>query len=162
MRDMPALSLAEFETQPFQMTLTGKIDAPAYAVFAELSDPSLWYPLMRRSRWMTGATSGVGAEREVDVIGFGRFRERMLAWDPGERVAFTMIRSTSPLFVQLGEDIRVGKDGSVEWRAVGRLTRLGRALAPALRAPMRMVLLRGLRNLEQRAASYPARGRDAS
>ena len=163
MREMPALTLPDFDVQPFIMTLSAKVDGAPYAVFAELSDPSLWFPTMRRSVWKTGATSGVGAEREVDLIGFGRFRERMLVWDQDQRIAFTMIRTTSPLFEQLGEDVRIDNDSTVEWRIVGRPTRLGRALLPALQPLVRAISRRALRNLNARVRSYPhQRGRDAS
>ena len=155
MRELLALRLAEFDAQPFALSMTAKLDAPPYAVFAELADPSLWFPTMRRSVWKTGATSGVDAEREVDVIGFGRFRERMLAWDASERVAFTMIGSTSPLFVQLGEDFQIESDSRIRWRLVGRPTVLGRALVPALRPIVRAMFRRALDNLEKRAAAYP-------
>ena len=95
MRSMTPLALADYDEQPFRFTATAKLDADPLAVFAELGDMSLWFPLMRRSVWKTGATSGVGAEREVDITTFGKFRERMLAWDTGARVAFTMTATTT-------------------------------------------------------------------
>ena len=74
MRSMTPVALDDFAEQPFRFTATAKLDADPLAVFAELSDMSLWFPLMRRSVWKTGATSGVGAEREVDIRSFGKFR----------------------------------------------------------------------------------------
>ncbi|HET6585221.1 MAG TPA: SRPBCC family protein, partial [Nannocystaceae bacterium] len=110
MRSMTPVALDDFDEQPFRFTATAKLDADPLAVFAELGDPSLWFPLMRRSVWKTGATSGVDAEREVDMVGFGRFRERMLAWEPGARVAFTMTRTTSPLVARMAEDWQLSRD----------------------------------------------------
>jgi hypothetical protein len=151
------LALDEFGEQPFQFTATAKLDADPLAVFAEFSDPSLWFPLMRRSVWKTGATSGVGAEREVDVMTFGKFRERMLAWDPGERVAFTMIGTTSPLMDQMGEDWRLTREDiytRFDYVMVGRPTRIGRLATPALHAIMRMIFIRAAGNIQKRAGTF--------
>ncbi|HEY0254699.1 MAG TPA: SRPBCC family protein, partial [Kofleriaceae bacterium] len=89
MRDLPEVSLAELGAAKYRFS--SMIRATPEAVFDELGDPSLWFALLHHSVWKSGATSGVGALREVRVHGFGAFRERMLAWDPGRRVAFTMI-----------------------------------------------------------------------
>jgi hypothetical protein len=172
MRSMIPLSLDQFEEQPFRFTASAKLDADPLAVFAELSDMSLWFPLMRRSVWKTGATSGVGAEREVDIRTFGKFRERMLAWDQGERpritdrsgpsfdagrIAFTMIGTTSPLVDAMAEDWRVSRDDiytRLDWVVVARPSRIGRAIAPALRAILRVMFVRAAGNLQKRAGSF--------
>jgi hypothetical protein len=157
MRSMTPLSLDDFAHQPFHFTATAKLDADPLAVFAELSDMSLWFPLMRRSVWKTGATSGVGAEREVDVRTFGKFRERMLAWDKGERVAFTMIGTTSPLVDAMAEDWVVTRDDiytRIDWIVVAKPSRIGRAITPALRAILRMMFMRAAGNLQKRAGSF--------
>jgi hypothetical protein len=157
MRSMTPLSLDDFAQQPFYFTATAKLDADPLAVFAELSDMSLWFPLMRRSVWKTGATSGVGAEREVDVRTFGKFRERMLAWDKGERVAFTMIGTTSPLVDAMAEDWILSRDDiytRLDWIVVAKPSRIGRAITPALRAILRMMFMRAAGNLQKRAGSF--------
>src|SRR4051794_12143525 len=97
MRTLVPLALGDLESQPFRFSATAKLDADPLSVFAELRDPSLWFPLLHKSVWKTGATSGVDAEREVSLRTFGVFRERMLAWDEGERVTFSMTKTTSPL-----------------------------------------------------------------
>ena len=157
LRPLTPLALDELDAQPFRFTASAKLAAEPGAVFAELGDPSLWFPLMRRSVWKTGATSGVGAEREVDVMGFGRFRERMLAWDHGMRLAFTMIATTSPLIASMAEDYRLAhEDGHtrLEWTVVATPSRVGRAVVPALRAIIRVMFVRAARNLQKRAGSY--------
>ena len=78
MRRMDPMTLADAAAAPFRFSAAVLLDADIHAVFEELRDPSLWFPMMRRSVWHTGATSGVGAERIVDITGFGRFHERML------------------------------------------------------------------------------------
>lgn len=153
MRELTALSLDELDAQPFHLTMRAKLDADPLAVFGELADPSIWFPLMRRSVWKSGATSGVGALREVDMIGFGRFRERMLAWDHGERVAFTMIGTTSPLIDRMAEDFRVTRDG-LEWTVAATPSRAGRVVTPALRPILRVMFARAAANLQKRVARY--------
>jgi hypothetical protein len=153
MRSMPPIELVDFDAQPFRMSTSAKLGASPDAVFAELGNPSLWWPLMRGSVWKTGATSGVGAEREVEVRTFGRFRERMLAWDPGHRVAFTMTATTSPLVAQMAEDWILTRDGDgsrLDWTVVARPTTIGRPITPALKAIMRAMFKRGCRNMEKR------------
>jgi hypothetical protein len=84
-----------------------------------------------------GHVGGVGAEREVGVRLFGRFRETMLAWEPDRRVAFTMTSTTSPLVAQMAEDFQITSElGGVrlDWTVVATPTGLGRLVTPALRA----------------------------
>jgi hypothetical protein len=157
MRSMTPIALDEYDEQPFRFTATAKLDADPIAVFAELGDMSLWFPLMRRSVWKTGATSGVGAEREVVVRTFGTFRERMLAWDAGSRVAFTMTGTTSPLVERMAEDWRVSRDDiytRLDWIVVAKPTLLGRAATPALKAVLRMIFVRACGNLQKRAGTF--------
>ena len=163
MRDMVPMTLDDAAAAPFRVTVTTQLEADPHAVFAELGDPSLWFPMMRRSVWRTGATSGVGAEREVDVLGFGRFRERMLVWEPGARVAFTMLATTSPLIARMTEDWRMSRvDGETRVEAIisGYPTKLGRIAQPVLRRVVATVFAGASRSLGKRAAQYP-RGKQA-
>jgi hypothetical protein len=136
MRDLVPMTLADFEGAPFHFSARATLSGTADAVFDELGDPSLWFPLMRRSVWRTGATSGVDAQREVDMLGFGKFRERMLAWDRGKRVAFTMTATSSPLIARMGEDWRLTQHPDhtdVEWIVVAYPSLIGRPITPVLR-----------------------------
>jgi hypothetical protein len=154
---MTPVALEEYGELPFRFTATAKLDADPLSVFAELGDPSLWFPMMRRSVWKTGATSGVGAEREVDMVSFGKFRERMIAWDPGERVAFTMIGTTSKLMDRMAEDWRLSREDiytRVDWIVVAKPTLIGRAATLPLRGIMRMMFMRACGNLQKRAGTF--------
>jgi len=166
MRSMTAVELDDFGEQPFRFTATAKLDADPLAVFAELADPSLWFPLMRRSVWKTGATSGVGAEREVDMMSFGKFRERMIAWDQGQRVAFTMLATTSPLVEAMAEDWQLSREDiftRIDWIVVATPTRLGRIATLPLRGILRMMFVRACGNLQKRAGTFrPERAKDVS
>lgn len=162
MRKLAPLSLEEFETQPFRIAGTAKLDADPLAVFAELGDPSLWFPLMTRSVWKTAATSGVGAEREISHRIFGRARERMLAWDIGARIAFTMTESDSPFVDRMGELWTLERDGIyTTWTYVFVATpsRIGRAFTPVLRRLLKMHFARGATNIQKRAGSYKGESR---
>ncbi|HTL37478.1 MAG TPA: SRPBCC family protein [Kofleriaceae bacterium] len=159
MRKLDPLALDDFETQPFRLTATAQLDADPISVFAELRDPSLWFPLLYKSIWKTGATSGVGAEREVRLRTFGTFRERMLAWDEGERVAFTMVGTTSPLIDRMAEDWQVSRPGGASiytqltFSVYATPSMIGRAATPALKIILRTLFNRAATNLQKRAGT---------
>lgn len=163
MRDMVPMTLDDAAKAPFRVTVATLLDADPHAVFAELGDPSLWFPMMRRSVWRTAATSGVGAEREVEVLGFGKFRERMLVWEPGVRVAFTMIATTSPLIARMSEDWRISRvDGQTRLESIvsGYPTTLGRIVQPVVKRLTSTMFAGAARTLGKRASQYP-RGKQA-
>jgi Polyketide cyclase / dehydrase and lipid transport len=163
MRDMVPMTLDDAAAAPIRVGGRCHFQADPHAVFEELRDPSLWFPLMRRSVWRTGATSGVGAEREIAHPVLGRFRERMLVWDPGERMTFTMLATNSPFIARSLEDwqLRGEAGGTVaEWLVAGYPTKAGRFAAPALRATVRLLFAGAARTLGRRAATYP-RGKQA-
>jgi len=149
------MTLAEIETAPFRVHETARFEASPDALFARMVDPRSWlewFPLMYRAEWMTPKTSGVGAEREVALRVFGKYRERMLAWEPGERFAFTMTASTSPLVKRMAEDWRMSREGNgvrLDWTVGGYPTTVGRMGAPALRAVLSRLFAGGRAKLEK-------------
>src|SRR4051812_17286350 len=156
MRTLAPLALEDLPSQPFRLTLTAKLDADPLSVFAELRDPSLWFPLLYKSVWKTGATSGVDAEREVSLRTFGVFRERMLAWDEGDRVCFTMVQTTSPLIDRMAEDWTIDRDGiysQLTFTMYATPSRVGRFVTPALKVIMRTLFMRAATNLQKRAGT---------
>jgi hypothetical protein len=160
MRTLDPIALLELESQPFQLVVSATLDADPRAVFEELRDMSLWFPLMYKSLWKTGATSGVGAEREVRVHTFGTFRERMLAWDTGERVAFTMLETNSPLIDRMAEDWWVVDDVAgtrLTWKVYATPSKLARPVSSALRLVLKTIFARAVKNLQKRAGTYRAR-----
>jgi Polyketide cyclase / dehydrase and lipid transport len=163
MRTLPPLELHEFDSQPFRIGGTATLDAAPSAVFAELGDPSLWFPLMLRSVWKTGATSGVGAEREINHALFGRARERFIVWEHDARIAFTMTRMSSRLVDQMGEDWRISREGGatrLEWKVVATPSRAGRLVQPVLRHTLNTMFARACTNIGKRAATF--KGKTAS
>lgn len=163
MRDMAPMELADVAAAPIQVGGSVWLDADPHAVFTELADPSLWFPLMRRSVWHTGATAGVGAERDIRHPVLGAFRERMIAWTPGERLAFTMLATSSPFIARALEDWQLTPERGgtrADWVVAAHATKLGRVAAPALKATTRLLFARGIHALAKRAATYP-RGKQA-
>lgn len=156
MRTMTPMNLSDFDSGPFRHQLSVRIDASREAVFAELADPArwlTWFPLMHEAAWVTPQVAMVGAEREVALYVFGRFRERMIAWEPNLRFAFTMTASTSPLASQMAEDNRLtsNADGTtqLDYTVAFTPTAIGKLAFPALRLVMTALVLRACRNLER-------------
>jgi uncharacterized protein YndB with AHSA1/START domain len=139
---MEPYTLDAFETAPLRHSLSVTLGGSPEAVFAELADPpgwAKWFPLSRSFAWVSSATACVGAERDVHLIALGSFRERMLAWEPGARIAFTMTASTSPLTARMAEDFRLIPDGAntrLDWRVAAAPTLLGRPAMPLFRLIM--------------------------
>ncbi|HET9620302.1 MAG TPA: SRPBCC family protein [Kofleriaceae bacterium] len=153
MKALEPTDLAFFDRAALRITATVQLSAPPDRVFASFAEPSEWlhwFPLMTAARWTAGAP-GLGAEREVALTGLGRFRERMIAWQPGQRFAFTMIGSSSPLASRLAEDYQLrGERGGtrVDWVMAATPTTLGNLVATPTRVVMQRLFARGGRNLE--------------
>jgi len=160
MRELAPFSLDDLPTAPFHWERSAVIRATPEAVFDELGDPSLWFPLMHRSVWKTGATSGVGAIREVELRVFGRFRELFLAWDPPgrdghARIAFAMTAVDSPLADRMAEELMIAPhaDGVVFTYGVYiDPSKVGKVLLPGMRLVLRSLFAGGVRGLTKRTA----------
>ena len=160
MRELAPFSLDDLPAAPFHWERSAVIRATPDAVFAELGDPSLWFALMHRSVWKSGATSGISAIREVELRLFGRFREVMLAWDaPGRdghgRVAFTMTAVDSPLVERMAEEMVVAPHAEgvrFSYGVFAEPSRIGRPLLPGLRLVLRGLFAGAARGLAKRTA----------
>ena len=151
------MSLDELERAPFRFIASARVAGDPQAVFAELADPSQWFPLAKRMAWHSAATSGVGAVRDFDVHLFGRFRERMLAWQPGSELAYTMTATSSPLMSRMTEHWQLARENNrtrVTWTVGVEPSALGRPLAPAIRALLRALFVASARGLGKRARTH--------
>lgn len=158
MKTLAPTDLAFLDAAPVRIEASATLTAsPArvFESFARASDWPNWFPFMTSARWTKG-TGGLGDEREVALTALGRYRERMIAWEPGKRFAFTMIAATSPLMVQMAEDYRLspaGKGTRIDWVMAARPTTIGRIAAPGMRVLMRRVFKIGGERLERLLSS---------
>jgi len=157
MRDLAPVELWWIHGAPLRVTVLQKIAAPPARVFAELAGDQTWpefFPLMRACEWASDAR-GVGCERTVTIAGFGRFRERFLAWDE-RSFGFSMIGTSSPLMRAMGEHGRLHDDGDgtlLSWTVGAEPTRLGDAVAGAVVPITKKLFTTAFERLARRLAS---------
>jgi uncharacterized protein YndB with AHSA1/START domain len=155
MKTLPPTDLSYFDAAPIQIRASGTVAATPAQVFAAFADApgwARWFPMMHRAAWTSG-TGGVGAERAVALRLLGRFDERIIAWEPAARFAFTMIGTTSPLAAQMAEDYRLtAVDGGtrIDWVMAATPTTLGKLGRPALKQIGRRLFTGAVRNLDRR------------
>jgi uncharacterized protein YndB with AHSA1/START domain len=106
-------SLEWMDDAPVRVSVTRHIDASAADVFAVLADHETWPEWFGslESVEVTGAASGVGAERRVMVKGLGGFDEEFIAWEPGEAFGFAVLAMDRPIMKALNELVTIEPDG---------------------------------------------------
>lgn len=158
MKTLTPTDLDFLDAAPVRIVASTTVPTTPAALFDLLADAAswpTWFPLMKRAAWSNGRSGGLGAEREVGLRLLGRFRERMIAWAPGERFAFTMTGSTSPMARQMAEDYRLTAiDGGtrLDWVLAVTPTIVGKAAMPVMRVLMRRLFARAGRRLRTRFA----------
>jgi uncharacterized protein YndB with AHSA1/START domain len=135
---------------------TAIVRATPERVFAALADVSTWpawFLDMKAMAWTNGR-GGVGAVRMATLV-FGRFEERMIAWDPGARFMFSIDGSSLPLVKRAAEDWRLEEvvvDGRmatrVTWSLLADPTWITRVLRPLIAPLFRRMFRRSAAGLD--------------
>jgi hypothetical protein len=136
-RTLETVDLSFFADAPTKVTTHTFVAAARADVFAAISgDPAGWgdwFPgFDHGGRWESSPPHGVGSIRLVRAFRTD-YRETMLAWDDGERWAFRVDSSSSPLFAAFAEDYRLADaaDGTLlSWTVAFRASRGMRLAAP--------------------------------
>ncbi|MBL8786877.1 MAG: SRPBCC family protein [Deltaproteobacteria bacterium] len=115
-----------------------RVEAPAADVFAWVTAPEhlgRWMADLKAARWVTGSPHGVGSVREVQLKTIA-VHERVLAWEPGERFVFTIVRASVPILKRMVEDYRFEATGTsstrVRWTIAYQPRTLAMPLEPLL------------------------------
>ena len=155
--DLHAVGLDFFDSAPIRHVTTEPIDRPAEAVFSAISeDPAgwgAWFPgFSHQGRYLTPAPHGVGAVREVAMLGV-RYREEVLAWERPRRWAFCVTRSSLPFARAFAEDYQVADTGAgttVQWTLAMDPTVVMRLADPLSAELIPRLFRRAMRNLSRR------------
>lgn len=161
MHELPLHDLDFVERATIVARVRREIAATPEEVFAELADAESWpewVSIIGSARWVSEPPHGVGSVRDV-TVGPLTVREQFIAWDEGERLAFSFVGVDGPGHPAVNGGVEVAE---LEPGSVGRtmLTYTMAVDAPGpsqvmqpLAAPgTRFVWARALSKLEQRIA----------
>jgi uncharacterized protein YndB with AHSA1/START domain len=96
------------ERAPHRFRAEAYVHAPAHRVFEIVAGEAMerWLPEFVALRWTSPEPFGEGTTRQLDLRLLS-VKERVLAWEPGRRFAFTITAMTAPLLVQAVEDVHM-------------------------------------------------------
>jgi carbon monoxide dehydrogenase subunit G len=160
MRTLETVDVSFFQDAPTVIRSEVIIAAPRSAVFAKIAtDPAGWgdwFPgFSHDGEWETAEPHGVGSVRQVRAFRTG-YRETMLVWDEGQRWAFRVDASNSPLFAAFAEDYSLADDGSgtrLTWTVAFKPRPAMRLVAPLAPAVFRQIARRVASGLTRVAAA---------
>ncbi len=130
------------------------VATPRAAVFAVISDPTTWkdwFPGVRAASYAGDAPRGVGTVRRAHV-GNTHWEEEMIAWQPDECWAYTIVRSTVPMAKAQIEAFEFSDaDGAtrVRWTLALEPRLLARLGSPFLPRVVGRLFVRAMQNLER-------------
>ena len=156
MRALEPVDLSFFDDAPALVRNEALVTAPREQVFRAIAaDPAgwgRWFPgFGDDGRWETPPPYGVGSVRSVRAFAT-RYRETILAWQDGERWAFRVDETTSPLFRAFAEDYRVSDAAAgtlLTWTVAFRPAPAMRPLSPLAPFAMGAVLRRAAGRLSR-------------
>ena len=153
MRPLVRKTLDWIPEAPVCVTRSVRIPVPVERVWDTIADHESW------PQWFgalagverIGTGEGVGGARRVHLKGL-TVEEEFLAWEPGRRFAFTVVRATRPGIRSMVEDVRLDPDGddATTVHYTQAIDPLGaRLLAPLLRRALGRTLDAGLAGLRR-------------
>jgi Polyketide cyclase / dehydrase and lipid transport len=149
------------KTAPVILEFAAHVRAPQSTVWSVIgADPTTWtpwFPGLREGAFTSPPPYGVGTKRQVKVRGVGRYKETIVAWDEGSRMAYRVDSTSLPIARALLEDWVLEPDGAdattVHWTFAIDPT-------PIFRVSMRLspntiggVFRKAMHNLDARLAS---------
>ena len=97
------------ERAPVSFSGSATTTASPEAVFAILADHERWpewFPVVKKEEVLGPRREGVGTRRLATVLG-GKIEELIIAWDPGQRFAFTATMVSPGIVRALLDDCRI-------------------------------------------------------
>lgn len=106
--DIQPAELDYADRAPFRIRAEAYVHAPPHRVFEIVTGEAMerWLPEFVALRWTSPEPFGVGSTRDLDMRTL-KVKERVLAWEPGRRFAFTITGTSLPLLVQMVEDVHL-------------------------------------------------------
>lgn len=157
MRPLTRRPLDWMPQAPVQLTRSRRVAAPAARIWEAIAAHERW------PEWFRPVTSveridggeGVGSGRRVHIRSV-TIEEEFLAWEPGRRFAFTVVRASVPGVRSMVEDIQLDPAG--DDATTVRYTQAIEPVAavvvgPLLRRAVPRTLDRALENLERHVSS---------
>lgn len=141
---------------PVSFSGSATTTASPEAVFAILADHERWpewFPVIKSTEVLGTLREGVGTRRVTTIPG-GKVEERIIAWDPGQRWAFTATAVSPGIMHALLEDCRIEPTDSgsrVTYTMYLDPVAPLRPIMKLMRGPMRKQLDGGMRALAARA-----------
>jgi hypothetical protein len=134
--------------------------ARAFELIASGEELGAWLQDFVSCTWTSPAPHGVGSTRDVKLQLLS-VTERFIAWQPGERLAFTMTGTTLPVFSRALEDMQLtalAPDRTrLRWTVHYDVPAWGRLIHPVTHAVFDQLLARSAVKLTRHAGQW-ARG----
>jgi uncharacterized protein YndB with AHSA1/START domain len=105
---VPPADLDFVDRAPFRIRAEAYVHAPAHRVFDIVTGEAMerWLPEFQALRWTSPEPFGEGTTRELDMR-ILKVKERVLAWEPGRRFAFTITATSLPLLSRMVEEVHL-------------------------------------------------------
>lgn len=142
-----------------RFTIRASLACSAQDAFELLADPNQlprWVHDCTACEWTSSPPYGVGSTRKVVLRGGLTVHEEFLAWEPGERLTFTVTGMTVPLLRRMVEDYRLRPVSAatceLEWTVHYEPRSLAKLVLPIARPRFVALFERSAHSLEELVA----------